>query len=324
MSPFNLFCIHMYVLMHPNAKVFQVSYVWCLFCVFSMFTNQQMQPDWHSPSHEVEAITNRMSNHPGLPRTEPISPYVALPQMSHSPHPLAGYQQSAGSQTMYPCSATQYAHQAMQTSPILLGTVYNGRMTSTQTSPMQYMYAGTQTSPQPMVAAVPGPIPFGPSPSASSQRSSRSSCRYGYQSPEDRVCERCGETSWVTKEQFAVLRMRRKAAKYALRHMQQCQPTQSLASPYAHPVPVRSSRSQSAAALPRPLAQTAHRPAAAISPSAWRPWTTPPSNNPLDYRTVRERAETALAAQRQVQLSHRVTSTSITTQGKANIATKKE
>lgn len=279
-----------------------------------MFSHQQMQPGWHSPNSEVEQITNKMSADPRLPRTSPISPYVSLPQMRASPNPLAAahhaalqaqqHAQQAAQHSMHQYSAPQYYHHGVQTSPLMLGTAFNGRVMATQTSPMQMMYANTQTSPQPLSPPTPGPVDFGPSP-ATSSRSSRSSSRYGF-GADERVCERCGEGNWVTKEQYFVLRMRRKAARFAMRHYHMSPPASSMPRPHTSSAshPCREG-SFGAVTLPRPSPSPAHQPTAAVSPSAWRPWTAPS----MDYQTVRSRAENAIQAHRRIQTHHKVTST---------------
>lgn len=285
-----------------------------LFCICSMFSQSQMQPGWLSPNAEVEQLTNKVPADPRLPRTSPITPFLGMPQMPASPNPLATAHQAAqqvtyqaAHQAAHQYPMTQFYHQSMQTSPLMLGSVFSGRVAQTQTSPIQMQYADTQTSPRPMIPQTPVPAVFGPSPAHSSQRSSRSSCRYSSQSAEDKVCERCGENSWVTREQYFVLRMRRKAARFALKYQSQSTPPQL--NPYVHPncAPCRSGV-RSTTSLPRPSPRPAPQPAAVVSPSAWRPW----SSDNLDYQNVKARAEAAMTAHRRTLTSHKVTSTSFT------------
>lgn len=278
-----------------------------------------MQPAWQSPNAEVESLTGRMPQDPRLPRTSPITPFLGLPQMSASPNPLAAAHHAAqqvalqaAQQNAQQYSMPQYYNHGMQTSPLMLGTNYNGRMVSTQTSPLPVMYANTQTSPQPLSPPTPGPVAFGPSPmssSSQSQRSSRSSCRYGYSSASDKVCERCGESSWVTREQYFVLRMRRKAARFAMRY--QTQPPHPAPNACVYPASLPSGNvGHSAASLPRPSPRPACQSTAVISPSAWRPWTA----SGLDYQDVKARAEAAMSAHKRTLVTHRTTSTSYTKQ----------
>lgn len=241
--------------------------------------------------------------------------------MSTSPNPLAAAHQAAqhaaqqaaqqqaaqqaAQQSVHPYQIPQYYSLGVQTSPWMMSSAYHGKMMSTQTSPVQTSYADTQTSPRPMVPPTPGPVVFGPSPASSSYRSSRSSCRYGYTSADDQVCERCGENSWVTREQYFVLRMRRKAARFAMKYQSQSTPPQS--GYYTPNVSLMASRGgYSGASMPRPAPRPAHQPLAAVSPSAWRPWTEQPS---MDYQNIRARAEAAIRAHRHVQTTREVTST---------------
>lgn len=204
----------------------------------------------------------------------------------------------------------------------------------TQTSPTNINYVGTQTSPCPMAPYVPQqPASFGPlvatrSPAMQGPRIiapmqtpfsanntcppvTRPSCVWeGRQSMEDRVCGRCGCDVFTTRGDFMVIKMRKEAAKMALRNMRMGNPATSFppqqqstsaAGPVrGTPLPTPVPRTSGQAAYSAPATAT-------VSPTIWRPFTVPAE----DFETTQARAKQALASLHRLRMSQQGSSSTI-------------
>lgn len=262
--------------------------------VFSeMFSQEQVNPSWQAASPDMPPGM-AYQQHPSLPRTEPISPYLALPQAPVTPNPLADARYCP--QGPPPQYSTLGFHRMQPPAQMLPGGPAATRRCATQTSPAPMMIAGTQTTPRPLMTQGPM-LPIDIRQDLPSDRPApvRPSCLFAGRDPaslNDKVCERCGCDRTLSRGQYLVVRMRREAAKIALRRLT----SGATSAPPGAPAVGVAMATRRDPLLPLPMA-SAPLPGPSFQPSVanlqfapWRPWMEPA----LDMRTVQARAQEAL------------------------------